>query len=117
MIIILYRDLTNQLQPPPIVAEKHEDVTHQWFANDILFAASSGNEKDINKATLDYLFEYKEGDAQITMIQTYIANHHTKSEMTRSKSYNKDPQKKKDKDSNSLSEICINFHQILVKIY
>ena len=104
---ILYRDTTNQLQAPPLVAELAEECTHQWFANDILFAGSSGDEKDINKAKLDYVFEYKEGDAQITMIQQHINAKYGESELTRSKSYNK---KTKDDNSNSLSQICINFH-------
>ena len=113
-IKILHRDQTNTLEPPPLIAELHEECNHKWFSHNVLIAASSGNEKDINKAKLDYLFEYKKGDAQTKMMKAYVQNKYGESELTRSKTYNKKP-KEFEEESKSFSKIFTIFFNFSLK--
>ena len=109
LIINLYRDQTNQKQAPPIVAALKEHCDHRWFSNDVLIAASKDDEKDINQASLDYVFQYTEGDAQTEMIEAKVQNYN-KPKVTRSKKYNTKTKKNVDKITTKLKE-TVNKHK------
>ena len=109
MIINLYRDKTNQKQPPPIVAALKEECDHRWFSNDVLIAASKGDKEDINKASLDYVFQYTEGDAQTKHIEAKVKGYN-KAKVTRSKTYNTKTKKNVDKITTKLKQ-TVNKHK------